>query len=84
MKHSSGDVVQQLMAIEPKAVMAGLRSGQISRRDIGKLFAALGLTAVLGPRLGPSPRARPVERADDDHLGGVQLRFVPYPVGRGQ
>ena len=35
--------------------MAGYRSGTISRRDLSKLFAALGLTAALGPSIGRSP-----------------------------
>jgi spermidine/putrescine-binding protein len=62
MKHSADDIVQRLMAMEPPAVMAGLRTGRISRRDAGKLFAALGLTTALAPTLGRSS-ARAQENA---------------------
>jgi spermidine/putrescine-binding protein len=55
MKQVSGDAMRELMEMEPKAVMAGVRSGQISRRDVGKLFAALGITAAVGPRLAMHP-----------------------------
>ena len=55
MTHVSDDAMRELMAMEPKAVMAGVRSGQISRRDVGKLFAALGITAAVGPRLAMHP-----------------------------
>jgi spermidine/putrescine-binding protein len=44
--------VEDLMEMEPAAVMAGYRSGNISRRDLGKLFAAMGLTAALGAVVG--------------------------------
>ena len=55
MTHFADGAVQRLMEMEPRAVMAGLRSGQITRRDAGKLFAALGLTAALGPALSRNP-----------------------------
>jgi spermidine/putrescine-binding protein len=44
--------IERLMELEPATVMAGFRSGTISRRDLSKLFAALGLTAALGSVLG--------------------------------
>lgn len=46
------DRTDDLMAMEPRDVVARYRRGQISRRDLSKLFAALGLTAALGPRIG--------------------------------
>ena len=49
------DRVARLMAMEPDAVMSGFRSGTISRRDLSKLFAALGLTSALGPAIGRTP-----------------------------
>ncbi|MFN8592425.1 MAG: extracellular solute-binding protein [Thermomicrobiales bacterium] len=55
MTRASRDVVNQLMEMEPAAVVAGLRTGRINRRDVGKLFAALGLTSALGPHLAQSP-----------------------------
>ena len=54
------DRVSQLMEMEPAEVMAGYRAGRISRRDMGKLFAALGLTSALGPAFARSdPRRDP-------------------------
>jgi hypothetical protein len=44
----SEDRIERLMAMEPATVMSGFRSGTISRRDLSKLFAALGLTSALG------------------------------------
>ena len=44
--------IDRLMAMEPAAVMAGVRSGEISRRDLGRLFGALGMTTALGTLLG--------------------------------
>src|SRR5215203_1950360 len=55
MNQNSQDRVEQLMGMEPTAVMAGYRTGAINRRDLSKLFAALGLTAALGPAIGRSP-----------------------------
>jgi spermidine/putrescine-binding protein len=55
MKQVSDDAMRELKEMEPKAVMAGVRTGQISRRDVGKLFAALGITAAVGPRLAMHP-----------------------------
>ena len=55
MTRESSDALQELKAMEPNAVMAGVRSGEISRRDVGKLFAALGITAAVGPRLAMHP-----------------------------
>ena len=52
MTHESTSIVDRLMAMEPGAVMAGIQSGEISRRDLGKLFAALGMTTALGTLLG--------------------------------
>jgi spermidine/putrescine-binding protein len=46
---------EQLLEMEPAAVMSRFRDGQISRRDLSKLFAALGLTSALGPMLGRNP-----------------------------
>ena len=51
MSQTPADRTSELLAMEPAAVMASYRSGAISRRDLGKLFAALGLT-TLG-RAGP-------------------------------
>jgi spermidine/putrescine-binding protein len=44
--------IERLMEMEPAAVVSRFRSGQISRRDMSKLFAALGLTTALGPVIG--------------------------------
>jgi spermidine/putrescine-binding protein len=44
-----------LMELEPATVMSGYHSGNISRRDLSKLFAALGLTTALGPAIGRDP-----------------------------
>ncbi|MCC6313815.1 MAG: extracellular solute-binding protein [Thermomicrobiales bacterium] len=41
--------IEALKELEPAEVARRLRTGQISRRDVGKLFAAIGLTATLGP-----------------------------------
>ena len=47
------------MEMEPAAVMAGFRSGTISRRDLSKLFAALGSDdARSGRRLAATRRWR--------------------------
>jgi spermidine/putrescine-binding protein len=46
------DQIDRLMEMEPAAVVSRFRSGQISRRDMSKLFAALGLTTALGPVIG--------------------------------
>jgi spermidine/putrescine-binding protein len=46
---------EQLLEMEPAAVMSRFRDGHISRRDLSKLFAALGLTSALGPMLGRNP-----------------------------
>ncbi len=51
----SGDRTEQLMEMAPAEVVSAYRSGKISRRDLSKLFAALGLTAALGPAIGRSP-----------------------------
>ena len=55
MNRTSDDRIERLMAMEPATVMSGFRSGAISRRDLSKLFAALGLTSALGPALGRNP-----------------------------
>jgi len=46
--------IEYLIDMEPAQVMARYRSGQVTRRDLSKLFAALGLTAALGPTIGRS------------------------------
>ena len=55
MDRKSDDRIDRLMALEPATVMSGFRSGAISRRDLSKLFAALGLTTALGPAIGRNP-----------------------------
>jgi putative spermidine/putrescine transport system substrate-binding protein/spermidine/putrescine transport system substrate-binding protein len=55
MSRTSEDRIERLMAMEPATVMSGFRSGTISRRDLSKLFAALGLTSALGPTIGRNP-----------------------------
>ena len=55
MNQIGDDRIERLMELEPATVMAGFRSGTISRRDLSKLFAGLGLTAALGPMIGRSP-----------------------------
>jgi putative spermidine/putrescine transport system substrate-binding protein/spermidine/putrescine transport system substrate-binding protein len=49
------DRTQHLLEMEPADVVSRYRSGAITRRDLSKLFAALGLTAALGPVVGRSP-----------------------------
>jgi spermidine/putrescine-binding protein len=54
--HQTGENhIERLMELEPATVMDGYRSGRISRRDLSKLFAALGMTAALGPAIGRNP-----------------------------
>jgi spermidine/putrescine-binding protein len=55
MRQTNEDHIERLMEMEPATVMAGFRSGTINRRDLSKLFAALGLTAALGPAIGRNP-----------------------------
>jgi spermidine/putrescine-binding protein len=55
MNRTSEDRIEHLMAMEPTTVMSGFRSGTISRRDLSKLFAALGLTSALGPAMDRNP-----------------------------
>src|ERR687890_87674 len=55
MNQMGDDRIECLMKLEPSAVMAGFRSGTISRRDLSKLFAALGLTTALGPAIDRNP-----------------------------
>src|SRR5215212_1777760 len=55
MNQMGDDRIERLMELEPAAIMAGFRSGTISRRDLSKLFAALGLTAAIGPAIGRNP-----------------------------
>jgi spermidine/putrescine-binding protein len=52
MHRTDKDRIERLMEMEPAAVVSHYRSGQISRRDLSKLFAALGLTTALGPTIG--------------------------------
>ena len=47
--------IAQLTQMEPREVMRGYRSGKITRRDMSKLFAAIGLTSALGPVIGKAP-----------------------------
>jgi len=47
--------IERLMELEPATVMSGYHSGKISRRDLSKLFTALGLTTALGPAIGRDP-----------------------------
>lgn len=44
--------IDALLDMEPAEVARRFRAGQISRRDMGKLFAALGLATALGPTVG--------------------------------
>ncbi|MBA3450175.1 MAG: extracellular solute-binding protein [Chloroflexia bacterium] len=55
MAQHTNDRIEHLMDMEPARVMAAYRRGQITRRDVSKLFAALGLTAALGPAIGRNP-----------------------------
>jgi spermidine/putrescine-binding protein len=55
MNRTSEDRIEHLMAMEPTTVMSDFRSGTISRRDLSKLFAALGLTSALGPAMDRNP-----------------------------
>lgn len=55
MTQTPADRTPELLEMDPAAVMARYRSGAISRRDLSKLFAALGLTTALGPMVGRSP-----------------------------
>ena len=55
MHQSDKDQIERLMELEPAKVMADFRRGTISRRDMSKLFAALGLTSALGPVIGRNP-----------------------------
>ena len=52
MSQEPQDRVEDLMEMEPSAVMAGFRSGYISRRNLSKLFAVLGLSGALGSVVG--------------------------------
>ena len=47
--------IAQLSQMEPRDVVRAYRSGRITRRDMSKLFAALGLTSALGPVIGRAP-----------------------------
>ena len=47
--------IAQLSQMEPRDVVRAYRSGKISRRDMSKFFAALGLTSALGPVIGKAP-----------------------------
>ena len=55
MNQMGDDRTERLMELEPARVMADFRNGRISRRDLSKLFAALGLTTALGPAIGRNP-----------------------------
>jgi putative spermidine/putrescine transport system substrate-binding protein/spermidine/putrescine transport system substrate-binding protein len=54
------DRTEELMHLEPSEVMARYRAGRLSRREIFKLFSALGLTA-----LGTTAIKRGVRAADE-------------------
>lgn len=49
------DRTDALMQMEPSEVARRFRAGQISRRDVAKLFGALGLVSALGPTLAQNP-----------------------------
>ncbi len=55
MTQTPADRTPELLQMKPDAVMASYQAGAISRRDLSKLFAALGLTSALGPMVGRSP-----------------------------
>jgi len=55
MTQTPADRTRDLLQMEPAAVMACYRDGCINRRDLSKLFAAIGLTSALSPMLGRSP-----------------------------
>lgn len=55
MQRNGDERVGQLLDMEPAAVAAAYRAGKISRRDLSKLFAALGLTSALGATMGRNP-----------------------------
>ena len=55
MTQTPADRTPELLEMDPAAVMARYRTGAISRRDLSKLVAALGLTTALGPMVGRSP-----------------------------
>ena len=49
------DRTEALLGMEPSEVARRFRAGQISRRDVAKLFGALGLVSALGPTLAQNP-----------------------------
>jgi spermidine/putrescine-binding protein len=52
---SHPDRTELLLEMEPREVVARFRDGQLSRRDLAKLFGALGLVSTLGPMLERNP-----------------------------
>ena len=74
MNQMGDDRIERLMELEPAAIMASFRSGTISRRDLSKLFAALGLTAALGPAVAAERLADHVivTRSDDPRIQEAQ------------
>ncbi len=52
---TSKPVLDHLLDMEPERVVAAYRAGKITRRDLSKLFAAIGLTTALGPSIGRAP-----------------------------
>ena len=51
------DRTAELMRLDPADVMARFRAGSLSRREVGKLFGAIGLAAAASPLLGKSAAA---------------------------
>jgi len=51
------DRTHELMELQPSEVMARYRAGLLSRREIVKLFAAMGMVAATAPLLGRGARA---------------------------
>jgi len=46
------DRTPELMQLDPAEAASRFRAGQFTRRDMGKFFAAIGLTTALGPSIG--------------------------------
>jgi spermidine/putrescine-binding protein len=55
MTPSQPDRTDLLLEMEPRDVVSRFREGQLSRRDLAKLFGALGLVSALGPMLEQHP-----------------------------
>jgi spermidine/putrescine-binding protein len=48
------DRTSELKSLEPAEVIGLYRTGRITRRDVAKLFSAIGMAAATGKLLGPS------------------------------